>query len=165
MYNWTLLEKIRRLIAKFGGFYTIRLFWKISKHKKSRARAIILNHDKTQILLVKNITYKQFHLPGGGIEKEETGEVAVIREIQEELGIDIFVLYQLGRYKYSDTNKHVEIFVTQTNATDFQMQWELDHAEWFSFNCLPDLRKNTKQAIRDFLAHNEPVVGIWGLDD
>jgi 8-oxo-dGTP pyrophosphatase MutT (NUDIX family) len=98
----------------------IRLFWKVSKHKKSRARAIILNHDKTQILLVKNITYKQFHLPGGGIEKEESGEVAVIREIKEELGIDISVLYQLGRYKYNDTDKHVEIFVTQTNATDFQ---------------------------------------------
>jgi len=165
VHNWTLTEKIRRTIAKFGGFYAIRLFWKISKHKKSRARAIILNHDKNQILLVKNITYKQFHLPGGGIEKGESGEYAVTREIKEELGIDISILYQLGKYKYNDTDKHVEVFVAHANTMNFQMQWELDRAEWFSFNNLPDLRKNTKQALRDFLAHNEPVIGIWGLDD
>lgn len=165
MRNWTLIEKIRRIIAKFGGFYIIRLFWKISKHKKSRARAIILNQDKTHILLVKNITYKQFHLPGGGIEKGENAKDAAVREIKEELGIDIFVLYQLGKYKYNDTNKYVEVFVAHTNTKDFKMQWELDHAEWFPFTNLPDLRKNTKQALRDFLARNEPVSGIWGLDD
>lgn len=165
MHNWTLLEKIRRTIAKSGSFYVIRLFWKISKHKKSRARAIILNQDKTKILLVRNITYKQFHLPGGGIETGEDGKDAIIREIKEELNINISILYQLGRYKYQDTDKHVEIFVAQTDVEDFKMQWELDHAEWFSFTNLPDLRKNTKQALRDFIAHNELVIGTWGLDD
>lgn len=165
MHTWTLLEKIRRIIAKSGGFYIIRLFWKISKHKKSRARAIVLNHDKTKILLVKNITYKQFHLPGGGIEEGENSKDAIVREAKEELSVNISILYQLGKYKYHDTDKYVEIFVTQTDAMDFKMQWELDNANWFPLNNLPNLRKSTKQALRDFLAHNEPVVRIWGLDD
>lgn len=164
MRNWTLLEKIQRVIAKCGGFYLIRVYWKITKHKKSRARAIILNPNKSKILLVKNITYKEFHLPGGGMEKGEDGKKAILREVQEELGIQIEILYQLGKYTYQNTNKHVEVFVTQTTSSAFQMQWELDDAQWFSFTNLPDLGKATKQALRDFLAHNEPVVGIWGLD-
>lgn len=165
MHKWTLLEKIRRGVAKLGGVYFIRIFWRITKHKKSRARAIILNKDKSKILLVKNITYRNFHLPGGGLEKNEEGENAVVREVKEELGIDIHILYQLGKYKYEDTNKHVEVFVAESPNEEFKMQWELGDAQWFSFTNLPELRKTTKQALRDFLAHNEPVRGIWGIDD
>jgi len=164
VHNWTLLEKIQRVIAKYGGFYLIRAYWKITRHKKSRARAIILNSDKSKILLVKNITYKEFHLPGGGIERGENGKNAILREVQEELGIKVEILYQLGKYTYQNTDKHVDVFVTQTTSNIFKMQWELDDAQWFSFTSLPDLGKTTKQALRDFLAHNEPVVGIWGLD-
>jgi len=162
--TWTFLEKIQRIIAKYGGFCCIRIFWKVTKQKKSRARAIILNADKSKILLVKNITYKQFHLPGGGIEKDESGKTAIVREIKEELGIDVNILYQLGKYTYQNTNKYVEVFIAQAPSEDFIMQWELDDAIWFPFTRLPELGKVTKQTLRDFFAHNEPVVGVWGLD-
>lgn len=165
MQNWTLTEKIRRFIAKSGGISTVRFFWKISKCKKSRARAIILNADKSKILLVKNITYQSFHLPGGGIEAGESSQDAVVREVQEELGMNVTVLYSLGRYAYKKNDKHVEIFVTQTTSVDFKMQWELDDASWFPLTQLPELRKTTRQALRDFLAHNEPVSGTWEIED
>lgn len=164
MPSWNFLEKVQRFIAKSGGFYIIRAYWKITKHKKSRARAIILNSDKSKILLVKNITYKEFHLPGGGLEKNETGRDAIAREIKEELGIEIDILYQLGTYKYLGTDRYVEVFVTQTSSEDFTMQWELDDAKWCLLSNLPNVGKTTKQALRDFLAHNEPVMGIWGID-
>lgn len=164
MQTWTILEKIQRIIAKCGGFYLIRLYWIITKHKKSRARAIVLNTDKSKILLVKNITYKEFHLPGGGLEKGESGETAIVREVKEELGIDVQILYQLGKYTYQNTNKCVEVFVTQAPSEDFIMQWELDDAMWFPFTHLPELSKATKQTLRDFLVQNQPVTGVWGLD-
>lgn len=164
MHTLTFFERIKRIIAKCGGFYLIRFFWKLTKHKKSRARAIILNSDSSKILLVRNITYKDFHLPGGGLEKGESSSDAIIREVKEELNIDITILYQLGRYKYEGTNKQVEIFVTQAQSDTFSMQWELDEAKWFPFTNLPNIRNTTKKALRDFLAHNEPVVGIWGID-
>lgn len=165
MHNWTLTEKIRRFIAKSGGISAVHFFWKVSKYKKSRARAIILNADKSKILLVKNITYRSFHLPGGGIEVGESGQDAVTREVQEELAINITILYSLGRYVYQKTDKHVEIFVAQTTSTDFKMQWELDDASWFPLTQLPELRKTTRQTLRDFFAHNEPVSGIWEIED
>ena len=165
MRVWTFTEYIRRILARFGGAFLVLLYWKITKNKSSRTRAIILNADKSKILLVKNITVKDFHLPGGGIDGQETPETAVIREVKEELGINTTILYKLGRYLYQGTNKYVDIFVTQTESEEFFMQWELDAAEWFSIKNLPILRKTTKQAIRDFLAHNQPTTGVWGLDD
>lgn len=161
MNHWTFFEQIKRILARSGGFFLVGLYWTITKSKSSRARAIILNKDKSKILLVKNITLKEFHLPGGGIEKNEIGENAIIREIKEELGMNITTLYKLGKYLYKGTHKHVEIFITQTDSESFVMQWELDDAKWFTFNNLPNLRSTTKQTLRDFLAHNEPVCGIW----
>lgn len=165
MRVWTFTEYIRRILARFGGAFLVLLYWKVTKNKSSRTRAIILNADKSKILLVKNITVKDFHLPGGGIDGQETPETAVIREVKEELGINTTILYKLGRYLYQGTNKYVDIFVTQTESEEFFMQWELDAAEWFSIKSLPILRKTTKQAIRDFLAQNQPTTGVWGLDD
>lgn len=56
---------------------------------KSRVRAIIVKDNK--IILTKRVkpneTYWVF--PGGGIEQGETKEQALIREIKEELGLDI----------------------------------------------------------------------------
>lgn len=165
MRTWTFLDKLQRTVAKIGGVHLTMLYWTITGHRQSRARAIILNSDKTKVLLVKNITRKEFHLPGGGIEKGEDGQTAIIREVKEELGIGITILYQLGKYKYQKSNKHVEIFVTQTDTDNFKMQWELDDAQWFPFTQLPPLMKTAKQTLRDFLAHNEPVVSVWGLHD
>ncbi len=143
----------------------MRLFWKITRLKKSRVRAIIINRDKTKILLVKNISYSKFHLPGGGIEKGEDELTALHREIEEELGITMVPLYKLGKYKYQGTQNYVHIFVAQTKDENITMQWELDAAEWFEVQSLPKLKNSTKECLRDYIAHNEPVSGVWGLDD
>lgn len=166
MRTWTFTEKIRRVVARWGGVLLVTLYWNITKNKSSRTRAIIVNEEKNEILLVKNITAKEFHLPGGGIDINESSEKAVLREVKEELGIDVNILYKLGKYIYQGTNKYVEIFVVQAPTKTFTIQWELDEAQWFSFKEIPlNIRKTSRQALRDFLAQNQPVSGIWGLDD
>ncbi len=54
-----------------------------------RVRAIIIRQNK--ILLIKRVKPNETYwvIPGGGIEKGETKEQALIREIKEELGLDI----------------------------------------------------------------------------
>ena len=56
-----------------------------------RVRAIIISQNK--IILVKRIKPNEVYwvFPGGGIEEGETKEQALIREIKEELGLDIKV--------------------------------------------------------------------------
>lgn len=51
------------------------------------ARAVILRGDK--ILLCKRKDRDYYFLPGGHIEFEEQAEVALAREMKEELGVDL----------------------------------------------------------------------------
>jgi 8-oxo-dGTP pyrophosphatase MutT (NUDIX family) len=61
-------------------------------------------HDN-RLLVVKTVHTGKYVLPGGGIEKGETVEAALIREFREETGIDIRVgrfLHFEGDFFYYD---------------------------------------------------------------
>jgi len=60
--------------------------------KRVSARAIILMNDKEVVLIhrVKN-GYEYWVTPGGGVEEGESFEEAVVRELKEEVGIDVRV--------------------------------------------------------------------------
>lgn len=69
--------------------------------KRESSRAIILDKDK--ILVMKrrkldsnNKLIEYYAIPGGGIEPGETKEEAVIRELKEEMTIDIELIDYLG---------------------------------------------------------------------
>jgi len=58
----------------------------------SAAVAVLLFNDKGELLLTRRAIEPHFgkqDLPGGFIDPMETGEQAAVREIQEELGIEI----------------------------------------------------------------------------
>ncbi len=68
--------------------------------KQITARAVIIKEDEIILLYRKknkNNKIKEYYaLPGGHIEQNETKEECVIREVKEELSIDIKVLKYLG---------------------------------------------------------------------
>ena len=74
---------------------------------RSRSVAVVVRDGK---LLMERVFYfgrEFFTLPGGGIEKNETPEKAVIRELKEECGVDgtiirpLAVQYKSGGAEYS----------------------------------------------------------------
>ena len=72
-------------------------------HRKIVA-AIIYSKDNKLLMGKKNPdevnTYKNcWHIPGGGIEEGETHEQALIREVQEETGVDV------SNYKFEIATK------------------------------------------------------------
>jgi 8-oxo-dGTP pyrophosphatase MutT (NUDIX family) len=57
----------------------------ISRHA---VRAIIENNNR--LLLIFSSTVGDYKFPGGGIEKDESNEAALRREVQEECGVEVF---------------------------------------------------------------------------
>lgn len=65
---------------------------------RQSALALILN-ERQRFLAVKHAYGPRWYsAPGGGVEPEETPQAAVIREVQEELGVGIDVEYLMGLY-------------------------------------------------------------------
>ena len=67
----------------------------------SAAVAVLLFNEMGELLLTRRAIEPHFgklDLPGGFIDPMETGEQAAVREIQEELGIEIHSLQYFGSY-------------------------------------------------------------------
>src|SRR5579862_68606 len=80
--NLTLLHKIiNRALRKFQSLLGISTLG---------ARAIVLNStNPNQILLVKHTYQSHWYIPGGGIKKNESPRLALLRELKEEVGISV----------------------------------------------------------------------------
>jgi 8-oxo-dGTP pyrophosphatase MutT (NUDIX family) len=62
---------------------------------REASRAIVFDDNKL-VALLHATKYDYYKLPGGGIEKGESPEVAVKRECLEEIGCEIEILEDLG---------------------------------------------------------------------
>ena len=55
--------------------------------KRPSARAIIIKDNKIAMVYSKKYNYYKF--PGGGIKSNEANEDALIREVKEEIGLEV----------------------------------------------------------------------------
>jgi len=67
---------------------------------KKTARAIIINNDKLLVFFRRKIKngreFTYYAIPGGHVEANETCEETVVRELKEEMNLDIEILGYLG---------------------------------------------------------------------
>ena len=82
---------------------------------KKTARAVILMDDK--VILIRRKRYKNgelikdyYVIPGGHLDENETFEEAVIREVKEELGIDVKINIELLHEYNNDLNVDEKFF-------------------------------------------------------
>ena len=82
---------------------------------KKTARAVILMDDK--VVLIRRKRYKNgelikdyYVIPGGHLDENETFEEAVIREVKEELGIDVKINSELLHEYNNDLNIDEKFF-------------------------------------------------------
>ena len=78
----------------------------MSQNSVQVAGCIILD-QQSRILLLHRSTHKrqQWEIPGGKIEPGESAEQAAIREIKEELGVDVKIIKMLGSKEFTEDGR------------------------------------------------------------
>ena len=97
--------------------------------------AAVIKNEKGKILIAqRNLKKSQgglWEFPGGKIEVGESREAAIIREIKEELAIDIYVMNYIGEkmFNYSDKNVNLIAFECGIIKGDIRLL-EHEDAKW-----------------------------------
>ena len=112
--------------------------------------ALVYAHHEGQVYfgLVHDV-FGHWTLSKGKLEADEDVEVGTMREIKEEIGLDIVIKEKLGENEYIASHpekgkllKKVTYFLAESIYKDLQLEKSggLDGARWFPLSVIPELR-------------------------
>ncbi|MGP0092825.1 MAG: NUDIX domain-containing protein [Xanthobacteraceae bacterium] len=93
----------------------LHLYWRLSRGMTLGVRAVVVD-DVGRVFLVKHSYVAGWHLPGGGVEPDETALVALARELREEGNIEVTSVPQLHAVYFNEhvsRRDHVILFVVR----------------------------------------------------
>ncbi|TSC60418.1 MAG: hypothetical protein LiPW15_296 [Parcubacteria group bacterium LiPW_15] len=109
--------------------------------------------------MVKNNygNYESWMFPGGGIKKGETPAQAAKREVEEEVGIEVEDLKEIGVFHSAKEFKNdtVTVFAGRSRGKEINIESnEIADARWLELNNLPEISEYSKLMI-DMLRRKE----------
>ncbi len=112
----------------------------ITKAQFMKEAAITIIYYDQKVLLVKRRDVPVWVLPGGGIDDNETPEMACIREAKEETGIEVSIIRKVGTWlPVNRLASCAHVFECKPITDKFLLvpQEESSQVEFFAFNALP----------------------------
>lgn len=105
---------------------------------------IIWNQDRSQILLSRRKSTQEFaglwEFPGGKVEQDEADQTAIIRELKEELAIEVTELFFALQFRYDYPHKSIDFMIYDiTRFTGEPIGAESQEVAWFSKEALSAL--------------------------
>lgn len=93
----------------------------------------VLNRDKDKILLIQQYNRPDYILLAGYVNKGEDAETTLIREVKEEVGLDIVAYEYMRSLYFAPSNTLMLNFIGVADSEDLsQVSAEVDHAAWFT---------------------------------
>ncbi|MEC5424263.1 NUDIX hydrolase [Virgibacillus sp. C22-A2] len=123
--------------------------------------ALIYNQAKEKILMVKNVG-SAWTLPGGAVEKGETLEQAIIREVREEtnLTIEIEHIVAVNEAFFIDKGVHPIFFTFKVKVIDGEIaiidENEISEIKWVDLETANALMPYHPNGIRSILFSRSP---------
>ena len=123
-------------------------------------RALVLDCEG-RVLLVKHTYISGWHLPGGGVERRETVETALARELREETGVIIIDRPRLISV-YANGMNYIALFeVRRWRQADATSRGEIEATAWYLPNDLPvDTGAPARNRIEE-LKLDRPIAQRW----
>ena len=113
----------------------------------------IITDDKDRVLLCHRRDFDLWNLPGGGVEAGESPWAALVREIEEETGLNAVPVHLSGVYSKTDKSEIVLSFFCQVTGGTIQLTDEADQIEYFHLDRIPS-NTSPKQVerVKDYFA-------------
>lgn len=108
------------------------------------AGCVILNEKKELLLLHRNTpTNVQWELPGGKVEHGEDPKQTAVRELKEELGLQVEINKLLDKKEFWEHDKPFTYYWFWAEITSGQPQIQEKKFDNFSYFSLPQLQNMT----------------------
>lgn len=140
----------------------LQRYWRVSRGLTLGAQGCVLDAGN-RVLLIRHTYRPGWHFPGGGVEKTESAEFALIRELQEEAGIivdgrpKLFGLYDNNRLFPGD---HVALYVVRSwrQPSVPPPNREIAEQGFFAASALPaGIHQSTRLRIEEILRSGAPA--------
>ena len=100
----------------------------------SAVSMVIFNKDFSKTLLIKQYGRDFNILSAGYVNKGETLEEALVRELREELNLEV-LSFKFNESKYFEkSNSLINNFIVQVASEEFTLNPEVDSARWYSLD-------------------------------
>ncbi|WP_313535574.1 NUDIX domain-containing protein [Sphingomonas sp.] len=123
------------------GYLAVRTIgWFVTRPQTRGVRAIALT-PAGKVILVRHSYIQGWHLPGGGHERRETAEEAVLRELREEAGmVSHGAVRVLGTLQHRPNFRRDMVTLALVEHVEFAFHPSLEivEARAFSLDALPE---------------------------
>ena len=121
---------------------------------------VITNEPQPKVLLIQrgDDPFKgKWAFPGGFMNMDETTEECAIRELEEETGLKVTTVFQIGAYSKVDRDPRgrtitVAYLAIIDSPKEVKGQDDASIAEWFSITDLPQLAFDHYDIMKDAIA-------------
>ncbi len=147
-----------------GALHILTWWWRLTRPCTIGVRGIVLNEAGEMLLVRHSYGGRQWFLPGGGHRGDESPDETLVREMQEETGLEVRITGLTGVYLDSGQYKrdHIYIFTCRVTGGDLRLVGgEIEAIRWFPPDRLPPNRMpGMDRILRDW---REGVVGYGRL--